>query len=242
MLNCCCSFIFVLLLSVLSLAKTSGQTSVPVDQSPEKNVLEYFQKEIGENAHLYTGKEYTSYSNGIKGFAFFITDQMQSGDIFYDGTLYSNIPLLFDIVRQEVVINRYNQEARIKLLNEKLKYFTFSGHRFENIALSVGKDEALGNDIYDVVFNSKANVFVKRVKRIKNPIKAEDPPIFVEEDVYYIRNGNNLYAVDSRNSLIEAMSDKKDLVKNYIKKNKLRFKKNIENDLITVAAYYSTLN
>jgi hypothetical protein len=242
MLNCCCSFISVLLLSVFTLAKTSAQTSIPVDQSPEKNVIEYFQKEMGENAHLYTGKEYTGYSNGIKGFAFFLTDQMQSGDIFYDGTLYSNIPLLFDIVRQEVVINRYNQEARIKLLNEKLQYFTFSGHRFENIALSAGKDESLGNDIYDVVFNGKASVFVKRIKRIKNPIRAEDPPVFVEEDVYYIRNGSNLYAVDSKNSLTGAMSDKKDLVKNYIRKNKFRFKRNIENDLISVAAYYSTLN
>ena len=137
--NCRSSFISILLLSVFAFTKTFAQTSIPVDQSPAKNVIDYFQKEIGENAHLYTGKEYTSYSNGIKGYAFYLTDQMQSGDIFYDGTLYSDVPLLYDIVRQEVVINRYNQEARMKLLNEKVKYFTFSGHTFENILLSVGR-------------------------------------------------------------------------------------------------------
>ena len=82
---------------------------------------------------------------------------------------------LFDIVRQEIVINRYNQNVRIKLLNEKVKYFTLAGHRFENITLAEGKDENISNGIYDIVFDNKTRVLVKRFKRIKNPIKAEDP-------------------------------------------------------------------
>ena len=140
------------------------------------------------------------------------------------------------------MVNRYNENTRIKLLNEKLKYFTVSGHRFENIALTEGKDENISSGIYDIVFDGKASVLVKRVKRIKNPVKAEDPPEFVEEDVFYIRNGNSLYAVDNRSSLIHSMNDKGELIKTYIRKNKFRFKKNIEKELIMTAAYYSTLN
>ena len=36
--------------------------------------------------------------------------------------------------------------------------------------------------------------------------------------------------------------DKKDLVKSFIRKNKFRFKKNIESELVATAKYYSTLN
>lgn len=241
MRNCYRPFIFIAFISFLVFNKAAGQTSSPPDRSGSlKKAIDYFQNEIGENAHLYTGKEYTPYPKGIKGQPFFLSLQMQAGDIFYDGTLYPDIPLLFDIVRQEVVINRYNENIRIKLLNEKLKYFTLSGHKFENIALREGKDESVS--IYDVVFNGKASVLVERVKRIKNPVKAEDPPEFVEEDVFYIRNANTLYAVDNRSSLIHSMNDKGELIKAYIRKNKLRLKKDIEKDLITTAAYYLTLN
>ena len=41
---------------------------------------------------------------------------------------------------------------------------------------------------------------------------------------------------------LQAFSDKKDFVKAFIRKNKFRFKKNIEKELIMTAEYYSTLN
>jgi hypothetical protein len=83
---------------------------------------------------------------------------------------------------------------------------------------------------------------VKRLKRIKNALKAEDPPEFVEEDAFFIRNGTSLYVVDNRSSLLDALKDKKELIKRYIQKNKFRLKKNVEKELVMTAAYYSTLN
>ncbi len=234
-------FAFLLLISLFAFNKTNGQTSA--DQSLSfKNAKTYFQNETGEDAHLYTGEQYTDYEKNIKGYPFFVSPLMQNSDIFYNGSLYHNVPLLFDIVRQEIVINRYNQNFRIKLLNEKVKYFTLAGHRFENITITEGKDENIANGIYDIVFDGKVSVLVKRIKLIKYPFKAEDPPGFVEEDVCYIRNGNTMYAVDNRGSLLQALNDKRELIKTYIRKNKLKFKRNIEKELIMTAVYYSTLN
>jgi len=243
MTNCCCLYIGITFISLFAFYKTNGQTSSSSDRSASfRNSLSYFQNEIGADSHLYTGKEYTPYEKGIKGHSFFMSDQMQNSDLFYDGTLYTNIPLLFDIVRQEIVINRYHQNVRMKLLSEKVKYFILAGHRFENITLAEGKEEYLSNGIYDIIFDGKASVLVKRLKRIRYPLKAEDPPGFVEEDLFYIRNGNSLYAVDSRSSLLQALDDKGELIKAYVRKSKFRFKKNIEKELMMAAAYYSTLN
>ena len=241
MTNCGSPLMITMFISLFALFKTNGQAFSP-GQPSFKNPIEYFQNEIGEDAHLFTGKEYTPYSKEIKGHPFFVADQMQNSDIFYDGTLYTNIPLLFDIVRQEIVIYRYNQNVRMRLLSEKVKYFTLAGHKFENITLSEGKDENISNRIYDIVFDGAASVLVKRVKRIRYPLKAEEPPVFIEEDVLYIRNGNSLYFVDNRSSLLQAMNDKKELIKKYIRKNKFRFKKNIEKEVIMITSYYITLN
>src|SRR5450631_1679752 len=120
---------FLLLTVLFPLNKTTAQTS-SLQSIPDSfiNVKEFFQNEIKEDAHLYTGKEFIKYSVNIKGHPFFETDQMQNGTIFYDGTLYENVPLLYDIVGQEVVINRFDSGEGIRLLNEKIKYFTFDGH------------------------------------------------------------------------------------------------------------------
>lgn len=235
--------VFILLAISLPFNKTAAQNSA-IQSEPVSftNAKDFFQNQIKEDAHLYTGKEFIKYSVNIKGHPFFETDQMQSGDISYDGTLYENITLLFDIVNQQVVINRYNSEERIQLLNEKLKYFTFDGKRFENIFSIEGKDENVSSTIYEIMSEGKASLLVRRIKKIKNGLKAEDPTSFIEEDEFYVRKEKSLYAIDGKESVMEAFSDKKDLVKTFIRKNRFRFKKNIEKELIATAEYYSTLN
>ena len=239
-MRCLCCFSPVLLF-IFPFNILKGQSSITSADSSLLSAKAFFQKEIKEDAHLYTGKEYYKYEPGIKGFPFLETDQMQPGDIFYDGNLYKNVPMLYDIVRQAVVINQYQQDVRIQLLTEKIKYFIFNGHRFE----IVSQAEEAGNiskGLYDIAFAGKASVLVKRVKSIKKGLHAEDPYSFKEEDEYYLKKGKTLYNVSDKKSVLEVFDDKKDLVKTFTRKNNLKFKKDIEKDLITTAAYYSTLN
>ena len=220
---------------------TKAQTNATIDSLAFNAAKEYFQNEVKEDSHLYTGEEYVRYAANIQGHAFFNNDQMQNGDIFYDGILYKNIPLLYDIVRQEVVTNNYNKSGQIKLLNQKIKYFKLQGHTFRNFSLVEGSDENITSTIYDEVFEGKASVLARRIKHIKNGLKAEDPTSFVEEDEYYIRNEKNLYAISGKSSVLEAFHNKKESIKIFIRKNKFRFKKNLETELVNTAAYYSTL-
>jgi hypothetical protein len=242
MSRCIVPAAFIFLVLVFPVNKIAAQTLV-FQNVPDSftNARAFFQNQVKENAHLYTGKEFINYSVNIKGYPFFETDQMQTGSVFYDGTLYENIPLLYDIVAQEVIINRYNSDERIRLLNEKIKYFIFDGHRFENIFSAEGRGENITNTFYDIMSTGKASVLVKRIKHIKNGIRAEDPTSFVEEDELYVRNGNNLYAIDGKSSALQAFGDKRDMIKIFIRKNKFRFKKNMEKELALTAEYYSTL-
>lgn len=191
-------------------------------------------------SHLYTGKEYLGYEKTIKGDPFFATSEMENNSIFYDGSLYENVPLLFDIVSNQVIINRYHDNLKIKLLSEKIKYFMLAGHRFENIDMA-GKDGTIINGIYDRVVDGKIMVFVKRSKRIVNSMKAEEPPRFVGDDEFFIQNANTFYPVEESASLLQALSDKKVLIKIFMRKNKFKFKKNREKEIIMTAAYYNTL-
>jgi hypothetical protein len=229
------------LLFIFSFDKAKAQSEAGVSSSSLQVTRIYFQNEIKEDAHLYTGEAYSRYDPGVKGDPFYLFNQMQNGDLFYDDVLYKDVPLLFDIVRQKVIINRYHDNTRIQLLNEKIKYFTLGGHRFENFSLASGKDGSISKDIYEVVFSGKAAILANRLKNIKHGLKADDPYTFTEEDVLYVRNGSNLFQINNRKAVLPAFNDKKELIKTFIRKKHLKFKKNIEKDLIMIAAYYDKL-
>ena len=235
-------YLFIILIINLSPFYSSGQISAPSNQSISfLNAKELYQNAIGADSHLYTGEAYYGYNSNIKGTPFFISNSMQPNDIFYDGTLYKNVLLLFDIVKQKVVITRFESNERIQLVNAKIKYFTYDGHKFENF-LQQTPDENISANMYDVMFNGKASVLIKRIKKIKESIKAEGPTSFIEQDEFFVRKNKNLFEIKNKKSVIGAFSDKEKQVKSYTRKKKFRFKKNIEKELIATAAYYETLN
>ncbi len=236
-----CLYPLVLIGLLFTFNKSIAQTTSSNESAAYNNIKAYYENEIGDKSHLYTGKEYPPYKSGIKGTQFFISPQMESSTIFYDGTLYEDVPLLFDLVRQDVIINRYEDNTRIKLLNEKIKYFIISGHRFENTNLSEGGTEDINSAFYDIVVDGKASVLVSRIKKVEMTLNPEDPPKFTERDKIFIRNKNKFYPVDNTNSILKALSDKKDLVRTFIRKNKFRFKNNTEGEISKTVAYYETL-
>lgn len=237
----CLRYLFIILIINLSPFCTIGQINAPSNQSVSfLNAKEYYQNTIGAYSHLYTGEAYYAYNSNIKGTPFFISESMQPHDIFYDGTFYKNVPLLFDIVKQKVVITRFESNERIQLVNAKIKYFTYDGHEFENF-LQQTSDENISANIYDVMFNGKASVLIKRLKKIKESIRAEGPTSFIEQDEIFLRKNNNLFEIKNKKTVLDAFADKEKLVKSYIRKRKFRFKKNIEKELIATAAYYETL-
>ncbi len=238
----CLRYLFIIFIINLFPFFSIGQIPALSSQSPSfLSAKELYQNTIGADSHLYTGEAYYNYNIAIKGTPFFISDSMQPNDISYDGVLYKNVPLLFDIVKQKVVITRFESNERIQLVNAKIKYFTYDGHKFENF-LQQASDENISANMYDVMFNGKASVLIKRVKKIKESIKAEGRTSFIEEDEIFVKKDNNLFEIQNRASVLDAFTDKKNLVKSYIRKNKFRFKKNIEKELIATAAYYETLN
>ncbi len=218
-----------------------AQTSVPDSSSGYYiNAVSYFENQIGANSHLFIGKEFNDYDLHVKGNPFFGFNQMQKSELFYDGTLYKNVPLLFDIVGQQLVINSYNEDYKIALISEKVKYFVIGGHRFENFLL----DENANNiyNFYEILFANSIEVLAKRIKRIKNGLRAEDPASFVEQDELFIKKNNYLYPVYNKKTVMQALRDKKEIVQAFIRKHSLKFKRNIENDLKITAAYYATIS
>jgi len=227
--------VVILLIFIAFANQASCQNQINKPDSALIKTITSFEKTIAAGSFLYSGKEYAGYGMNIKGNPFFFKDSLLFGNIFYDGHLFENVPLLYDLVKQAVIIQSYDDTASISLANEKIKYFTLNGHEFENMRTENG------NVFYDVMYNKKAGVWIKRVKVIRRALHAEDRDFYVETDELYIKKNNSLFLITNKSSLLQAFDDRKNELKIFIRKNKFKFKKNIENDLIKTASYYSSL-
>src|SRR5579863_355125 len=197
---------------------------------------------IGENAHIYSGYEYLTPDRNIKGSPYYLSDGPSPSDILYDDTYYSDIPILYDVVKDEVVINRLGQNFKISLITDKLKSFTLHRHEFIRISVDSANGVQLPTGFYDRLYNGKTIVLAKRRTRLQETyVYSQINYEYIREDIYYMIVAGQIVQVDNKSSAMKMFKSKKSEIKSFIRKNKLNFKSDFEKSLIAISAYYDQL-
>ena len=83
-------------------------------------------------------------------------------------------------------------------------------------------------------------VFTQEEKKLVTGSGSEESK-YIQYNNYFIRLHDVYYAVDGKSSLLEILKDQEDVLKKYIRTNKLNFKKNLESALVLSVIYYSQL-
>jgi len=196
----------------------------------------------GENAHIYNGYEYFTPDRNIKGSPYYLSESPVPSNLVYDDSYYQDIPILYDVVKDEVVINRLGQNYKISLVSDKLKSFTFRSHEFVRISTDSASGGQMATGFYDRMYNGKTIVLVKRKRRLQesyiyNQIGYE----YKEENFYYVVLAGQIVQVDGKSSVLKLFNSKKTEIKAFIRKNKLNFKSDFEKALVATSAYYDQL-
>jgi len=223
----------------LLLAQSYNSDSTLYDLAVQ-NVISLYSKTLEENTHLYNGMEYIEDHPGVIGSPFWKATSLQTGSIYYDDVLYPNIPLAYDIVKDEVVI-RNEQQLSIKLVPEKIGYFFLLGQLFIHIASDSIANPGFQPGLYNVLNKGPIIVLAKRRRTSLRVLKPTDHYEFRELDVYFIRKDEKYYAIDNKGSLFNALRDKKDEMKKFLQENKFKFKKDVENTIVKTVDYYNRL-
>jgi hypothetical protein len=237
-----CSVPVYFFISILSSNTLRAQDSTS-SQLSTSNAIAFYNKFIGEDAHLYNGSEHTLYDFRIKGHPYFESNLLQSGFVNYDSILYQHINMAYDIVRDELTTNRYNQNFRITLVNEKIAYFSILNHYFVRIIQDSINKSIITTGFYDQLYNGKLKLFAKRPKKIIEKVTAEegDQLWFEEHDGYFILRNNKYFSVKDKNNLFDFFKDRKKDLKKYLRKNKIKFKDDPELAILKSVEYYDQL-
>lgn len=197
---------------------------------------------IGPESELYNGTNYLFYSNNIQdGIPYFESKDFNKGYIVYNGILYENISLLYDIVKEEVITYAPKTGFAIRLFNDKISSFRILDHHFVHF-VKESTTKIIKPGFYNVLYNGTNTLYVKHIKKIEEDLSSGKLRNFIiESRAYYIKKNKVFYRIKNKKDTLKILSDKKTEIRQFIRKNNLKLKKNMDVPLAKIVAYYDGL-
>lgn len=228
LIRCC----LIMISLVASLAATA-QIPSPVSFGGADAVpATYFWQAVGPSSVLYTGAEYLRRGSKTIGHPYLLSDQLQPFTIWYKSNRYEQVPALFDIEKDMLVIEDYKKNLLVSLIKEGVDSFRV-GDRF--FAYKMNGDEG---QFLERLENGAIQLYCRRQKYLAPPARAEENalPFFKEMNTYYLVVENRLLPVSSEKDIMQHLPSLKEKIRRIIKTENIRTRKSQENGLRQIIA------
>ncbi|GAB3246416.1 hypothetical protein GCM10027347_01260 [Larkinella harenae] len=215
---------------------------VSQDSSFREQAIRYahnrYVRSVPDQARIYTGAEYVGHRPTIKGHPY-LDSLWQTGTIMYDGIVYENIRILYDLVNDVVVVPHIDSVYRIQLQSIKVNRFSIPNHSVVRLVRDTVNNLGLRTGFYDQLYDGRTKVLAKRVKTIKtdfvqNTVKEE----YLTGDSFFIGKNGVFYPVKSKKSVFKLLAEHKKELRKYLRDNRIRFAENREVAIVKLAQHY----
>jgi hypothetical protein len=157
--------------------------------------------------------------------------------MYFPGMIFEDALILYDIVKDKVILLHYNELFHIDLPVRKIQQFILNGHRF--IRLYPDSTKQIEEGFYDRLYQGKMTLFVRRRKMIREERTGDEiNQVIDEKDLFYIYKDNVYTQVKNMRGLLNLFSDKRQEIQQYLRKNGVKFKKQPEKALLMTVEYY----
>ncbi len=208
-----------------------------------KNAIGLYKEAIKENWGLYSGSLYAGVNVTTKGFPYFKNERVSVGNILYNDFFYQNVLLLYDIIKDEVIVEDYNKSSLLKLSTEKISQFSFPGHLFIKLIKDTSEHSIPETGFYELVYSGKTKIYVKRKKSIQEVNSGGVISTEIEEkNFYYINKGNEYFQVKSKASILNALMEHKKELSRYMKTFDFKYSDNREKSILLLVDKYDKLS
>lgn len=235
------STLFCILLSASLCAQDSASETALVSNARNYAVQSYYQF-TGRQARLYNGTEHTGYLNSIIGNAYYLTDSLSNGRIYYDGLAFSPVQMRYDILKDEVVIKHFSG-LQISLLSEKVQNFTFRNRLFvRHIYDSIARI-GVPTGIYEHMFEGrKVAVLARRTKKLEEKVADVVVREFIVDDHYYLLKDGKYSYFKSKSSFLKAFGPDARQIRRHLRKAKIKYRKEPDAAILESAKFFEQLN
>lgn len=233
--------LYILLICCLSQRVAAQNADDTTLHENALNAIGVYYENLGEESPLYNGSEYIEYAYTLQeGHPFFQTASFINGSVNLDGMIFREVPMLYDIVKDQVIILDFQKVYKINLPAGRVQQFFLLGHLF--VRLTPDSSGQIKPGFYDQLYNGKIGLFAKREKRILEKYSnIQISKVVISQNNFYVKKDGGYYIIRNKSSLLSVLKNKKKEVQQYWKSNNIKFKKEPERAMIMAVEYYDQI-
>lgn len=231
----------VLMVLLFSAAQGQSVSDTSFVKVAARNTARIYNEFITVHSGLINGSEYAEPPYNDSQFPFYQQLDWLSGSVVYNDELYTGVSLMYDVSSDNLVAENPNNGQEIQLVKAKVSSFTIDGDEFVNMRLQqlAGLPQ---EGFYQILYDGKSTVLVKHVKAFEEKIEnSQLVYYYVEKKRFYVQAGENYVRVSRKGDILKLFRDRKDEVRNYMRKNKIKVSKHNPSSFALLAEYYDTL-
>lgn len=198
------------------------------------------QDTLKENQNLYNGRIWRNLYYLVKGNQFLFSKEFLPGSLSINGKTYANIFLKYDIYKDEI-LTPVDLGGILQLNKEMVDSFSVSYQNKTYRFIKMQEDSTGQKRYFNVLFNGKTTIYIKYNKKIDKLAEGEYDRFYQIVRTYLVKD-NIIFPITGKSDLLKILIENKELIKNYIKKNKLKVSEKVPESFIPVIRYYDSLN
>src|SRR5258708_1097796 len=122
----------------------------------------------------------------------------------------------------------------VLLSSREFSKFNLHGHHF--VGLMRDSDKQIQEGFYDQLYNGITKVYARHIKQYQETIEANAVrPSFTEKNLYFILKDGKYFLVNGNASVLEEFGARKKMLKQYLSKSGIRYRKEQTQPAVTLA-------
>jgi hypothetical protein len=206
-----------------------------------RNGMKTYERYVQGQTGLYVGSEYLQPPSDNVHHPFYVRNEWQWGDVEYNGELYENVPLLYDLSTDDLVTEQFYNGDEMVLVKAKVGRFSIEDHNFTNItAEQANMNVPLG--FYRINYDGPTRIISHHIKTYGEKIENNQVKhYYTPKSRYYILKDGKYEKVATKADILKVLQDKKSELRAYIRKKKIEISKTSTAAIAELAKFYDTL-
>ncbi|HEV3326132.1 MAG TPA: hypothetical protein VG052_11025 [Puia sp.] len=239
------SFLILLTLPTLTIRAQLLPKDSLINDTAYATAIHQYHVYTAPETGLYRGPQYVDYDYTVqKGQPFFGPDSFRVGTIRYNGFLYAHVPLLYDLVKDQVIINDPYKVYKISLFMDLVEGFTIEDHVFILLKDSLNPS-APRSGFYEQLYQGRIILLKREKKSLQENLALPTDNIrtFIDSSVsFYLKKAGTWYPIDSKGLLLKALKERRAEVRKFIRNSNLSWHDDKEQLLLKVVLWYDGFN
>ncbi len=204
------------------------------DSTARATALSLYHDHVGDEAAIYNGRVYQPHDGNLQGGdPYFNAPLSVIGSLTFDGLDYTGVPLLFDLVRNQLIVTDPKGQL-LSIYSDKVQKFTIGRHHFFQLSIEGS------SGFYELVRPGHVSFLVHRSKKIEENIQYDALQHFITiHDTYFLNIDGQNRPFSSENSLLKLLEDKKKSIRQFMRSQDIKYNDDPEGAIIKIIDFYN---